>query len=231
MRIEDYQDSLAGQTVVIIGNGEGLLNIPPAFLMHYSNFAMNFFPMKFPWMHIDHWCALDPLCMSNIPRINKGTPRFVSPWGAEKAIERGWLDDRTLPVMLQDKIKGLGWGDGTQRGTRYSTTLLYASHLAIYMGAKVILWVGFDCTFKEATASKIDEDVLIATGESHIPHFYDRQPGAFQNSWCLQAGKFYEWAKERDVEVWNCSIPTMCDSVPLGDYRDYWSPPDQRAEL
>ena len=145
----------------------------------------------------------------------------------ERAEIEGWADKRTLPVMLQDKIKGLGWGEGTQRGTRYSTSLLFASHIAIYMGARRLLWVGMDCTFSTEPASKIAEEVLLETGHSHVPHFYDRKDGSFQASWCKQAGKLYEWAKDRGVTILNCSIPTMCDTVPLGDYRDYWTEPEQ----
>ena len=227
MRIEDYKDAHKKQTVVIIGNGPGLLNIPLAFLTYYTNFGINFFPMKFPWIHLEYWCATDPLCLVNIPWMNKGTPRCVSPWAAEGGEERGWLDERTLPVMLQDKIMGLGWGEGTQMGTRYATSLLFASHLAVYMGARRILWVAFDCTYSTDPASKIEEKVMLETGHSHVPHFYDHKDGGFQESWCRQAGKFHAWAKGQGVDVLNCSIPTMCDSVPLGDYRDYWDEPEQ----
>jgi hypothetical protein len=227
MNLQEFESTLAGQTVVIAGNGPGLKNIPFAFLEAYPNFTINYFHHWTPWLRPIYWCALDPPCMENMTLdILQGIPKFVSPWGYEKAKSEGWLSDdgTVIPLVFDVKIPKMSWARGEQQGVRYGTSILFASHLAIYMGAKRILWVGFDCTHAKKPASKDD---LRSGGRSHIPHYYDDQEGLWMKSWCIEAGSFVEWANEQGVSIINCSIPTACKSVPLGNYRDYWREPVQ----
>lgn len=225
MDVKDFYHKHEGEEIIVVCNGPGLKNIPLAFLESRTNFAINFLPHWLQFIRFDYWVALDQQCYEMVSReVLTGVPKFIKRDHEKFAESSGFmLDGLVVPFGLDDKIEGLGYG-GDPSYARYSTSAIAASHLAVKMGASKVLLVGFDCTH-DMHAVKRSE------GRTGLPHIYDKEtadnPGKTHNSWSMQFGHFAEWAKTQGSMVINLSIPTTCGSLLLGDYRDFWQPPEQ----
>lgn len=223
MNIEDFKDKHAGEEMIIICNGNGLKNIPFAFLESRPNFAINWFPYWTPWIRVDYWTMTDDKNQDMLVHETlKGIPKFLPEWiKLRKQLDQdAWSDEVKNEIIFYqfyDEIRGfVNVKRGHGLGLRYGTSAIACCHLAHYMGASTVYLVGFDCTL----------GLLEYEGEglSKIPHFYDKRnhKGEEAVSWNNQMGSFADWAKEQGTEIINLSIPTMCDSVPWIDYRNIW---------
>lgn len=219
-QFEEFKDIHKGEEMIVVGNGPGLKNIPFAFLESRPNFVLNFFSAWVPFIKPTYWLALDPLCFKGAEYVDK-TIKFIKAHHANRFTEH--KDNNLVLFKMMDKIPNFQWNK--HWGLRYSTSAIAASHIAVEMGVSKILLVGIDCTH----GMGIYQDLDNFKGISRIPHFYDPRFHFTGHAelWDEHFGIFAEWARERGVEVVNLSIPTKCTSLQWGDYREYWSPPNE----
>lgn len=218
MKIEDFKDKHSGEEMIVVCNGPGLKNIPWAFIESRPYIALNYFTYWGQFMKPTYWMAADPLCFENTEWTD--CPKFIKAHHAERFNKEQsetivfFKFFEIIPGILNIKDFGLS----------YSTSAIMAAHMCHYMGAKTCLLVGFDCTHGIA---RIEHH-----GLSQIPHWYDHRKHMHDmaHSWNKQFGAFYEWVKPRGMEIVNLSIQTYCNALPLGDYQDYWQPPEQYQE-
>jgi hypothetical protein len=226
MELEALRGAHEGGEVIIAGNGPGLKNIPFAFLESRPLFVLNFFATWATFIKPSYWVALDPLCFKAAEDLNPTTLRMVKAHNKalyEEELNRWGIDlapDQTVYYRMGEKVPGLRWNDDW--GVQYSTSAIAAAHLALYMGAKKALVVGFDCTHGIGGYDNLDN----FKGLSRIPHFYDHRYhfDGYSDHWDMHFGMFSAFAEERGMEVINLSIPTQSKRLKRGDYRDYWEP-------
>lgn len=223
MNLEDFKDKHAGEEMIVICNGDGLKNIPFAFLESRPNFAINHFPRWVRWIKVNYWSMTDHqnqemLIHESLNGVPKFLPKFVR---LNKKIDESiWpekVKDEIVFYQFYDDIPGfVNVKRGHGLGLRYGTTAIGCCHLAHYMGASKVYLVGFDCTL-----GLLEYE---GKGLSKIPHFYDKRDhkGELASSWNKQMGFFADWAKEHGTEIVNLSIPTMCNTVPKDDYKKIW---------
>jgi hypothetical protein len=222
-RIEDFKGEGEGPCIVI-GNGTSLLNVPPAFLMSAPSFAMNFFPMWYPFVPHDYLVITDEGPLESMLLAGKMTgqacTRFVSPWALDAVKAKGYNTDGLVPYELTDPVPGIPYADPPWPGGRYSTSLLVAAQIAVVIGFDHIYIVGFDCTSSE------DRNQHVRDGRTGVPHFYHAGNSAlFMPEWNEQAGHFWRWAAGRGVAVTNLSDPTLCTTLPrMSLLNQVWSP-------
>jgi len=225
MKIEDFKDKHKGEEMIVICNGDGLKNIPFAFLESRPNFAINHFPRWVPWLRVDYWTMTDHINQEMLRHESLvGVPKFLPEYiKLVKHFDQDVLSvkekEEIVYYQFFDEIKGfVNVKRGHGLGLRYGTSAIACCHLAHYMGASVIYLVGFDCTL-----GLLEYE---GKGLSKIPHFYDRRnhKGEIAVSWNKQMGYFADWAKDHRTYIYNLSIPTMCDTVPRIYYGDIWSP-------
>lgn len=216
MNQDDFLKTRSGE-IIIIGNGVGLLNIPMGFLLTRPTFALNHFTMWVPWLKPDYWLSTDEVPAQDMIHALPGVPKFVAEWTHDILVAEGHDHPELVRFKFLQRVDGIPYVGGTLPGTRYATSLLAASHLAVEMGFTRILWVGFDCT----QPTMINPDA--PKGISGTPHFYDPlKPSRPSETWNKQAGAFARWAESIGVEVVNLSYPTRCDTVRQLELSSFW---------
>lgn len=217
MKLEDFKDKHKGEEVIIVCNGDGLKNIPFAFIESRTNFVMNFFCHWVPWLKVDYWLVLDPICFKGIQSAD-GATKFIKAHHQKHFTD--CEDENIVFYLMRDRIPGFRYSD--EWGLKYSTTAIAASHLAVHMGASKILLVGFDCTYGMGLYQNLPD----FEGLSRIPHFYDRRKHfyGYSGMWDDHFRDFAKWAEEQGTEVVNLSIPTKSKHLKRGNYQDYWQP-------
>ena len=219
---------LEGEIVVVVGNGSSLLNVPRDWVESYPTFGVNFvywwasfnhrrIPLEHEWWGFcpDYWCCLDAQTIEAIETLPRNVVKFMPPRRRADCKDFKVNEDEIVFGFVPDLIKGLSYGN---EGTIYSTTLLYAGHLADYLGAPTILLVGFDCT------EPINGLVRDQRGLTGAPHFYDpepEQPFKRMEIWDRQFGAFAKYLEGRGKRVINLSKPTMATRVPVGDWTEW----------
>jgi hypothetical protein len=219
VKIEDFKDKHKGEEMIVICNGNGLKNIPFAFLESRPNFAINFFTHWTPWLKIDYWAGTDARVFEMIEHETlKGIPKFLPAYIQLKEDEVPEENDEIVYYKFTDRIPGfVNVTRGHGLGLRYSTTAIACAHLAHYMGSPRVFVVGFDCTLGLL--------VYEHHGLSQMPHYYDRRdhPSEHATAWDRQFGFFNDWLDGR-MEIINLSTPTMCETLPRADVFDFWRP-------
>lgn len=217
--LEDFKDKHKGEEVIVVCNGPGLKNIPFGFIESRTNFAMNFFSHWVPWIRVDYWLVLDPICFKAMVPA-EGSIKFLK--AHHQHLFDEYPDDDLVFYSMRDRIPGFTYTEDW--GTKYSTTAIAAAHLAKYMGASKVLLVGFDCTYGIGLYQNLPD----FEGLSRIPHFYDPKNhfSGYSGMWDEHFRDFAAWAEEDGMEVVNLSTPTQSKYLKRGEYQDYWSPED-----
>jgi hypothetical protein len=216
MRYDDFKGTKKGE-LIVIGNGISLLNVPFGFLLSRPTFALNHFTAWTPWFRPSFWLSTDHIPAKDMIDKLPGVPKFLSEWTIDIMESEGLDDPEVMAFRFLDKVDGIPYAKGTAPGSRYSTSILAASHIGVDMGFTTIFWVGFDCT----RPTTIEPNPI--NGRSATPHFYDPiRPSMPAESWNRQAGAFVHWAQTRGVRVVNLSYPTDCTTVPRDHYSNYW---------
>lgn len=206
----DFKNKHKGETIICIGNGPGLKNIPPAFLEAYTNIGVNYILHYLPFLKLDYWLTIDKECIGATP---KDVTNFI-PMRYMNIV----LED-SIPMILWEEIRGIPFS--SSYGVSYSTSLAAAIHLAVFLfGAGRVLVVGFDCTFPTGPL------IPHIDGKSNLPHFYDSEDkkAIKMLQWDQEMLRLKSAVEDHRAEIINCSIPTRADSLEQGDYRDYWRP-------
>lgn len=222
MQLEDFKDKHKGEEVIVVCNGPGLKNIPFAFIESRPNFVINFFPYWAPWVRINYWLALDPICFKALEHAKEAV-KFIKSHQAN--VFKGYEDENLVFYEMRDQVPGFVWTE--EWGLKYSTTALAAAHLGVYMGASKVLLVGFDCTY----GMGLYQNLADFEGLSRIPHFYDKRKhfNGYSGMWDEHFRIFADWAEGQGTEIINLSVPTASKHLKREDYRDYWRPENGRA--
>lgn len=227
--IEQFKDKHKGEEVIVVCNGPGLKNIPFAFIESRTNFVLNFFAGWVPFIQPDYWVVLDALCFKAAEFYN-GTVKFVKVAQAREfkgeCIKHFGLWDENNVCFWEFYDPIPGFRVTKKFGTDYSTSAIAAAHLAVWMGARSVLLIGFNCTYGMGLYDELDN----FQGLSRIPHFYDKRKHftGYSGMWDEHFKLFAEWAKEKGTEIINLSIPTESKLLKRGDYREYWQPEENR---
>ena len=212
MRLQDLRDVHEGQNILCLGTGASLNNLPVEFLRsmpsiginylpHYSNLLDDFMP--------PYWVALDTNPMEMLDSLPSDVVKFV-PNRQEKRLKAA---NRSLDGVVFFEIAAMPRPDKAG----YSTTMVAAIQIALYMGAPNVLVAGFDCTRGNKS------DALPEPGKTGTRHFYDPERGQqYMPGWDKNVGHFSDWATSVGRNVWNISEPTMSRMVPKSDYREWW---------
>ncbi len=212
-----FVDKEKGEEIIVIGNGPGLKNIPPAFLMSRVNIGINYIREYYPFIKLDHWLTIDKECLPAIPyAVPAFVPfRFMSlvTSSAENKIPN------VIPMILWKEIEGIPWSPSY--GSGYTTSLAAAVHLAVFvLGAPRVFVVGFDCTFP---LTPLREHV---DGKSNLPHFYHDEGAKVikMHQWDNEMGYLRTAVEDHGAEIINLSVPTESETLFQDDYRIYWRP-------
>lgn len=212
MRLQDFRNIHAGESVLCIGTGASLLDIPVDFLRSMPSIGMNY--LTYYSDLIDgfiptYWVALDTGPMVMLDQIPQEVVRFI-PDRQEKRVKVRGL---SLENSVFFEIAAMPRPDGAG----HSTSMAAAVQLALYMGAHNALIVGFDCTRGNKS------DALPEPGKTGAPHFYDLDHGGqYQPKWDKNIGQFSDWAESMGRHVWNLSPFTMATMVPRSTYQKWW---------
>jgi hypothetical protein len=212
IKLQDLRDVHKGENIICMGSGPSLLNVPVEFLRSMPTVGINFGPYYSDLLDgfiPQYWVALDTNPMVMLDHLPDEVIKFI-PNRQEKRIRANGL---RLWNCVFIEIAAMP----RPEGTGYSTTMVAAVQLALYLGAPNALVVGFDCT----TGQK--SDALPEPGKTGTAHFYDPDRGAkYMPGWDSNLGKFAEWAKAMGKGVWNLSNPTMSRYVPKSTYQEWW---------
>ena len=212
MKLQDFRNIHKGETILCIGTGASLLNIPVDFLNSMSSIGINYLPYYSELIGgfmPTYWIALDstpPKVM--LSRLPPEMPRFI-PNRMEKRL---LADNQDLTNAVLFEIAAMPRPDRAG----YSTTMAAAIQLALYMGASDVLVAGFDCTRGHKSGA------LPEPGKTGTPHFYDPDQGRqYMPGWDKNIQQFAEWAEDMGRNVWNISKPTQAKLVPQSDYWEW----------
>jgi len=77
--VPDFHWKHTGETILVIANGDGLLNIPISFLRKFPSIGMNhiaWYSDVLEGFMPNYWVALDDVPLENIPKLN-GVTKFI----------------------------------------------------------------------------------------------------------------------------------------------------------
>jgi hypothetical protein len=201
---------------LIIGNGPSLNDIPDAILGNsYPNFGCNFFPMHKPNVWLDNLVMTDKSTMMNKwlwEKIMPTTKVFCfARWVLEVPVPR-----EVIPwANFDEPIKGFTYGD--QWGQYFPTSAHAACWVAHWLGYEKFYLVGMDGTSQARELSGVDE-----FGKSHVPHFYDDNPGKDSKLWDIAWGNMYRFMYKRGKEIVNLSSRTAITQLPRESWREHF---------
>lgn len=210
MKFEDFKDRHFGETMICIGNGKGLKNIPIALLESYPSIGMNYITHWLPFLKLDYWLTLDKECLF---AIRGDIPSFV-PYRYLPILPANLPN--VVPFILPE-VRGIPYSKSY--GSSYTTSLAAAAHLALIMGAKKVLIVGFDCTFPVGPLRPHLE------GRSNLPHFYHAEnvPLRYMSEWDYEMEQVAKLARVHYLSrLLNLSEPTDSLCLPWQNYREVW---------
>jgi hypothetical protein len=177
-----------GQEIIVVGNGPSLNNVGAIFLNSRPTIALNWLPYHRKDFAPTYWTCQDDICQRASLYLPDSTIRLMPQWLVEW---KKFPAERILAIQ------------------RWTTSILFGSELALRMKASKILWVGFDCSYRDAPYQNRGQ------GHTSQPHFYGLRMDAIKHEkWNVEAGEFHRLAGELGVEVLNLSDPTFCDTVP-----------------
>jgi hypothetical protein len=238
MQYEDFKDKHAGEDMIIVGNGPSLLNIPVEFLISLPSIGLNYgpwytdiladgSPSPFKGWVPTYWHGLDPHCFQVIDIMPPTVYAFLSEKD-EKDPE--YLKRVDTPNFIHyrcyDQVRTVGNTDGL--GPTYSTSILSATHIAHHMGVRRFLFVGFDCTFAHQGTERVG-DWADNPGVNRIPHWYNGEAVKFKPTdiyqhpaYAEQAEICLEFMQQFDKEIINLSMPTLCTTLPAGNFAQFY---------
>jgi hypothetical protein len=216
--MEAFRNKHKGEEMIILASGPSLMDVAPGFLVSRVNIAVNFFTWWMPFIKPDYWIGLDPIPMENLRSWQlKDTPKFVPTRLKEDVARKKLPMDGVVWFGIDEEHEGMGY-DEEQGTMKYSTSSAGALHLAIWMGAKRVFVVGFDCT-----VGKRGTGAVVGPGMTHVPHFFDRDKDhRYKSEWDKKMGIIARHGEANGVEVLNCSRPTAAKSLKIADWRDYY---------
>ncbi len=248
VKYEDFKDRHAGEDMIIVGNGEGLVNIPVEFLNSLPSIGLNYgtwyietladgspSPLK-GWVPT-YWHALDTHCFLAIDHLPKTTYAFVS----EKDEKDPEYQKRVglenfISFRCFDQVEGIGNTSGL--GPSYSSSMLTAIHIADHMGVRRFLIVGMDGTFAKEGTTRVG-DWKDNPGVNRIPHWYNGDlvkydpddPGEIflHPAYEEQSGICLEYMQQFGKEIINLSMPTLITTLPAGNYEKFYGKRPQPA--
>lgn len=142
--MEQFYQIHAGETCLLVGNGENLHLTPPAWF-DYPSFGMNTIHLYDGWMPT-YYCAVDKRVMvefgEDIVKKYKDIPKFVPRPNLDK-----WQGENFYRFLHRpgDWVGGRCAGQKesmTRDGITYKNVMHVAIQLAWYMGFKTMLMIG-----------------------------------------------------------------------------------------
>lgn len=248
VKYEDFKNRHAGEDMIIVGNGLGLLNIPVGFLKSLPSIGINYgpwyaetladgSPSPFRGWVPTYWHGVDTCCFLAIDSLPETVYAFVS----EKDEQDPEYQKRVglanfISYRCYDEVEGVGNTDGL--GPSYSTSLLSAIHVVHHMGVRRFLTVGFDCTFAKEGTTRVG-DWADNPGVNRIPHWYNGEAVKYNpddpdeifkhEAYDEQAGACLDFMRKFGKEIINLSMPTLCTTLPAGNYEQFWKVSDEVA--
>lgn len=205
--IEDFRNIHAGETVLLVGNGENL-NLTPPELFHLPSIGMNTIH-KYQGWRPTYYTGVDNRLMrefgKEVSEKYSDIPKFV-PMDLKEWNGNNFVHFYHLPKDLKD-----GWKPDTLKdGITYHSSMHVAMQLAYWMGFKTLLMIG--------VSHKPDD------GQ---PHFWGRDEGMPKQAPLKDFLMGYEvltkGMRERGVAVINISVETYVPNevLPRGNWKEW----------